>query len=93
VRSRRTGRTSTVGDTSIEWRAVPRVSGVLYRNRADQNKTSTSAAAVRSSFLTERPHGSLREVAEVARVVARRASEVLGVDDLAQVRRSMRTIG
>lgn len=100
TRSRRvTGAsTSTVGDMSIDW-IVPE-SSTRFRGIGSApirtTQASMSAAAVRSSVAIEHQESTgdtLRESAGGSRRErARRDSGVLGVDDLARVRRSVQTI-
>ena len=105
TRSRRTGSTSTVGDMSIDW-IVPESSTTPGRFKGigtapiRVTQTPTSAAVVRTSVTIERQEESPREGGGLGgsggggsrRERARRDSGVLGVDDLARVRRSMQTM-
>ncbi|KAF8477823.1 hypothetical protein DFH94DRAFT_694634 [Russula ochroleuca] len=105
TRSRRTGSTSTVGDMSIDW-IVPESSTTPGRFKGigtapiRMTQTPTSAAVVRSSVAIERQEESPREGGGLGgsggggsrRERARRDSGVLGVDDLARVRRSMQNM-
>lgn len=103
-RSRRAASTSTVGDMSIDW-IVPESSNSTTRFRGigtapiRMMQASISAAAVRSSVAIEHQESTgepLRESESGGvgsrRERARRDSGVLGVDDLARVRRSVQTI-
>ena len=101
-RSRRTGSTSSFGDMSIDW-IVPESSTTPGRFKGigtapiRTTQTLTSASAVRSSVTVEHQE-SPRERREGSggggsrRERARRDSGVLGMDDLARVRRSMQTM-
>jgi hypothetical protein len=105
TRSRRTGSTSTVGDMSIDW-IVPESSTTPGRFKGigtapiRMTQTPTSAAVVRSSVAIERQEEPPREGGGLGgsggggsrRERARRDSGVLGVDDLARVRRSMQAM-
>jgi hypothetical protein len=106
ARSRRGASTSTVGDMSIDW-IVPESSIAAARFRGigtapiRTTQASISAAAVRSSVAIEHHESTgetLRESGGASggggsrRERARRDSGVLGVDDLARVRRSVQTI-
>ena len=103
-RSRRTGSTSSFGDMSIDW-IVPESSTTPGRFKGigsapiRTTQTPTSAAAVRSSsyVAVERQEELPRERqggggGGSRRERARRDSGVLGMDDLARVRRSMQTM-
>ena len=102
-RSRRTGSASSFGDMSIDW-IVPESSSAPGRFKGIGSapirtmQTPTSAAAVRSSVAVERQEESPRERREGGggggsrRERARRDSGVLGMEDLARVRRSMQTM-
>jgi hypothetical protein len=104
ARSRRAASTSTVGDMSIDW-IMPESSIAATRFRGIGTapiritQASISAAAVRSSVAIEHHESTgetLREIGSGGggsrRERARRDSGVLGVDDLARVRRSVQTI-
>ena len=98
ARSRRGASTSTVGDMSIDW-IVPE-SSTRFRGIGTApvrlTQASISAATVRSSVAIEHQESTetLRESGGGGsrRERARRDSGVLGVDDLARVRRSVQTI-
>jgi hypothetical protein len=105
TRSRRATSTSTVGDMSIDW-IVPEGSSTTSTRFKGigtapirVTHASMSAAAVRSSVAVEHQEsagetlrGSGSAVGGLRRERARRDSGVLGVDDLARVRRSVQTI-
>lgn len=104
TRSRRATSTSSFGDMSIDW-IVPESSAAATRFKGIGTapirtmQVSMSASAARSSVTIERQEsngGTLRESASGTggsrRERARRDSGVLGVDDLARVRRSVQTI-
>jgi hypothetical protein len=106
TRSRRATSTSTVGDMSIDW-IVPESGGSAATRFKGigtapirMTHTSMSVATVRSSVAIEHQQATgetLRESGSgggggLRRERARRDSGVLGVDDLARVRRSVQTI-
>ena len=105
TRSRRATSTSTVGDMSIDWimpesggSAATRFKGIGTAP-IRMTHTSMSVATVRSSVAIEHQQATgetLRESGSggggLRRERARRDSGVLGVDDLARVRRSVQTI-
>lgn len=104
TRSRRATSASSFGDMSIDW-IVPESGAAATRFKGigtapiRTTQASMSAAATRSSVTIERQGsngGTLRESASGTggsrRERARRDSGVLGVDDLARVRRSVQTI-
>ena len=105
TRSRRAISTSTVGDMSIDWIVPESSSTAATRFKGigtapiRMTHASMSAGAVRSSVAIERQESAgetLRESGSggggLRRERARRDSGVLGVDDLARVRRSVQTI-
>ena len=104
TRSRRATSTSTVGDMSIDWimpensTAATRFKGIGTAPIRTTHATM-SAVTVRSSVAIEHQESAgetLRESGSAGgglrRERARRDSGVLGVDDLAHVRRSVQTI-
>jgi hypothetical protein len=103
ARSRRAASTSTVGDMSIDWIVPGPESSTRFRGIGTApirlTQASISAADVRSSVAIEHQDSeSTRETLRGSggggsrRERARRDSGVLGVDDLARVRRSVQTI-